>query len=280
MEFEHKIVKTEIGDVEYTDIGSGPVIVLSHGTPGGSDVGPLIFSEIISHDFRLITPSRPGYLKTSLDLGKTPEEQAKVFYHFIEALNIEKASFLAWSGGGPLALNFAINYPEKISSLVMLSTVTKKLVEKSMLFKLFVKNEFLPRTLLSAKKSLPFLNNLICKELGANPKIALSDEKKLKILDALIASTMPSNLRFHGYANDAEQFAKLEDMEFHKVLCPTMILFDEKDTQVHVHHGDHLSEKIPHSVYLKFTKGGHTPMLDEESIVVIEHMVKFFKEHV
>ena len=35
-----QMIKTKMGDVQYTDIGSGPVILHSHGSPGGCDSGP------------------------------------------------------------------------------------------------------------------------------------------------------------------------------------------------------------------------------------------------
>ena len=40
---DSQMIKTKMGDVQYSDIGSGPVILHSHGSPGGCYSGPLAF---------------------------------------------------------------------------------------------------------------------------------------------------------------------------------------------------------------------------------------------
>ena len=66
-----QVVNTSAGPIEYqTSGGSGPILLFLHGTPGGYDqLGAL-------SGFRFIAPSRPGYLRTPLSVGRSPEEQA------------------------------------------------------------------------------------------------------------------------------------------------------------------------------------------------------------
>ena len=89
-------VETSLGFVEYTLKGSnGPDLLFIHGTPGGYDQ-----TTEATDKFRVLTPSRPGYLRTSILLGKTPLQQAKVFKALLEALGIDKVIVMGTSGGG------------------------------------------------------------------------------------------------------------------------------------------------------------------------------------
>ena len=89
-------VETSLGFVEYTLRGSnGPDLLFIHGTPGGYDQ-----TTEATDKFRVLTPSRPEYLRTSILLGKTPLQQAKVFKALLEALGIDKVIVMGTSGGG------------------------------------------------------------------------------------------------------------------------------------------------------------------------------------
>ncbi len=56
---EYRIVKTERGLIEYTWLGNGPVILVSHGTSSDcfSHDG---YAPLLESGFSLLTPSRPG----------------------------------------------------------------------------------------------------------------------------------------------------------------------------------------------------------------------------
>ena len=69
-------IATASGPVEYADRGDGEPLLAVHGTLGGCDQG-LVASEFFRvNGFRIIAPSRPGYLGTPLTTGRTPAEQA------------------------------------------------------------------------------------------------------------------------------------------------------------------------------------------------------------
>jgi len=111
---------TSLGSVEYTLKGNdGPVLLFIHGTPGGYDQ-----TTKATDKFRVLTPSRPGYLRTSIRLGKTPLEQAKVFEALVDALGIDKVIVMGASGGGPSSLEFAAKFPEKTHGLIAFEAVS------------------------------------------------------------------------------------------------------------------------------------------------------------
>ena len=84
LERNSQIVHTTAGPVEYQFVGnSGQVVLLLHGTPGGYDQTTEI------EGFRVLTPSRPGYLRTPLDAGRSPAEQARVYIALLDSLDID-----------------------------------------------------------------------------------------------------------------------------------------------------------------------------------------------
>ena len=90
-----------------------------HGTPGGYDQSPE------EATYRMIAPSRPGYLKTPIEVGRTPQEQADAYAALLDALGIdEKVFVMGASGGGPSAYAFAAAYPERTLGLIQLEAMS------------------------------------------------------------------------------------------------------------------------------------------------------------
>ena len=120
-----EIVHTDLGDVQVVIKGHGPVVIALHGGFGGWDQGELVASNIESHGFKLIIPSRPGYLSTPIFTNPiileetTPEQQADLLAALLDALNIPKAIVLGFSAGAPVAYEFGLKYPERTNAVVL-----------------------------------------------------------------------------------------------------------------------------------------------------------------
>ena len=80
------VVETAAGPIQYILKGErGPVRLFFHGTPGGYDAGPKA-----GDDYRLLIPSRAGYLSTPLTIGKSWEEQADAYAALLDTLGIKE----------------------------------------------------------------------------------------------------------------------------------------------------------------------------------------------
>jgi hypothetical protein len=89
------LVATERGPIEYTIRGEdGPYIAVIHGGPGGYDQTSALFSELFGKGFRILSWSRPGYIRTPLNIGRTFEEQADALTSLLNALGIRQVVHL------------------------------------------------------------------------------------------------------------------------------------------------------------------------------------------
>src|SRR5271157_5600559 len=115
-ELERRLVErssvqtTALGPLEYSILGEGAPILVLHGVMGGYDQGLAIAESIALPGCRFLAVSRPGYLRTPLDIGQTYEQQADACAAFLESIGVASVAVIGVSGGGPAALQFARKY--------------------------------------------------------------------------------------------------------------------------------------------------------------------------
>jgi 2-hydroxy-6-oxonona-2,4-dienedioate hydrolase len=118
-----RVADTPCGVIEYADQGEGRVVLVSHGAGGGYDQG-LAVSEQLGAGFRIIAPSRFGYLNTPYPDDPSAAAQADAYACLLDSLGVEKVLVIAFSAGGPSALQFALRYPDRTDSLIMVSAIS------------------------------------------------------------------------------------------------------------------------------------------------------------
>ena len=119
-----RMVSTALGPVEYAEAGHGPVLLSVDGSFGGWDYALGQAAVFAVNGFRVIAPSRPGYLGTPLALGRSHEEQAEVLIALLDALGVDRAAVLALCAGAGSSFVMAARHPERVSCLVEVSPVT------------------------------------------------------------------------------------------------------------------------------------------------------------
>jgi pimeloyl-ACP methyl ester carboxylesterase len=116
-----KVMSSAYGEIEYTEGRAGPHFLVVHGSGGGYDQGELIVQSFLGDRFHWIAPSRLGYLRSTFHDGATFADQACAYAALLDQLGIDRVAVVAFSHGGPSALFFAILYPERVSSLCLVS---------------------------------------------------------------------------------------------------------------------------------------------------------------
>jgi pimeloyl-ACP methyl ester carboxylesterase len=266
------VVQTAKGPIEYAEIGHGPVVLMIHGDPGGYDqIYQVLKIENAEHgDFRYVIPSRPGYLRTPLSVGKTPKEQAEAFAALLDALKIDKVAVMGGSGGGPSAIEFAALYPARCSALVLEEAITMQLqpVEPGFFEAALTKT-------LGLDFSVWLIKDSFTAGLQAQDP---SDSKITSIATAIFNSTVPAARRAAGHENDIAQWAAIAELPLKSVHCPTLILQGSADANVPIAHGEFANAQIAGSQFVQLPGDTHWMVITKHKDLG-ERIHAFLLEH-
>lgn len=115
-----RTIETAFGPTEFAEAGSGEPVLFIHGSGGGFDQGLGMGRPLAGKGFRLIAPSRFGYLGTPMPAGGSPEMQADAFDALLAALGLDRVFIFGGSAGTLSAMQLAIRHPERCRALVLM----------------------------------------------------------------------------------------------------------------------------------------------------------------
>jgi pimeloyl-ACP methyl ester carboxylesterase len=227
-----------------------PTLLYCHGSPGGYDGGLLLKKFFFDCNCHLLSPSRPGYLGTPLGLNKSFQSQARLFKLLVDKLDLEKVILFAWSGGGPTALHFAAEFPEKVQALILVSAVTMPVKTKIEKFHPLFLNDPLLSLLLKFNQS------------------------------SLLKSLYPMSTRRVGFANDLKEFQNFETAGFSAIKTPTLVIHAVDDIITKFENAVFIAVNIPHATFHKFQEGGHNLLVGHsDKILKARELIKNFIHH-
>lgn len=110
--------------VNYLDSGQGETVILLHGSGPGvtAYANWRLLIPVLENNFRVLAPDVVGfgYTEHPHDFEYTLPNWIEFTIRFMDALDIEKASFVGNSFGGALSLALAAKYPERVDRFVMM----------------------------------------------------------------------------------------------------------------------------------------------------------------
>jgi pimeloyl-ACP methyl ester carboxylesterase len=260
-------IETARGPIEVAVCGSGPAVLLIHGIPGSwRQCVPL--AEDLAADFTVVLPSRPGYGRTPISVGRSYDDQADALAALLDALGIEKAAVLGISGGGPIAVALAARHHERVSSLVMACAMAPHLTKVPPVMRLIRVPwlaEFLgPRLRERDRKRVAdpdaveasLREGLTAQEyaiLEANPQVRIDLLRhSLGHLDA------PAGIV--GQRNDLAGILNAQRAgmpSYERVACPSLLMYGEKDAVIPLSHAEFYAERLPGAEIVCFENAGH-----------------------
>lgn len=118
--FEANWFDADPGTVHYVDEGEGHPVVFLHGNPSWSFLYRRPVSAL-SDDYRCIAPDFLGFGLSDkpADWGYTAREHTEVLTDLLDDLDLTDATLVVHDWGGPIGWRFAIDSPERVSSLVV-----------------------------------------------------------------------------------------------------------------------------------------------------------------
>ena len=268
--FRPRTIETERGKIEF-DLNEteGPCVLSVHGGIGGADQARVMVSWLDDKKYRLLCPSRPGYLNTPLESGKTIEDQADLLAALLDSLKIEKVAVVCGSAGGPPAYMFAIRHPKRVRALIAVDSIsgyydmpeTAGPIAQA-IFTSQIGQKIL-KMIGDAKPEI-FLQQIFQSEAYFTKKqikehidYVLKTPKAFSFMKAFMNTMNPYDPRKKGTENDLEEYRKLTHLPVEKITCPSLIIHGTHDADVKFYDGVYAYEHIPNAERYWIEEGSH-----------------------
>ncbi|MBE7418802.1 MAG: alpha/beta hydrolase [Ideonella sp.] len=253
-----EVIGSPLGDIEYADRGVGPAVLVVHGSGGGFDQGLLLAQAALGDGLRRIVPSRFGYLRSTVHAGATFDDQAQAYAHLLDRLGLQRVAVVAFSHGGPSAALFAALYPQRVSSLTLLSAGVASSDSPGQL-EANRRGDALARIFqhdLGYWAVATALRGRLLSLMGADAQvIAQLTLPQRQLIDELIEVMHPVAPRAAGVRFDNR--APLPNERIAAIRAPTLIVHARDDSLQRFHHAEFAARTIPGARLHAFEHGGH-----------------------
>jgi pimeloyl-ACP methyl ester carboxylesterase len=271
------------GPIEYTLLGSGPGVLVCHGT--SSNCFSTIESEpLVEAGFSVLTPSRPGYGRTPLEVGRSAAQAAEALVALLDSLQIRTCSVVAISGGGPTGVALATGFPQRVERLVLAAAITKP--------------EDRPNEP-SYKNQVAFygpMHNMMWGMLGLMSRLSARSIARQTLtifsthdpddgMSRLSTEDIEKISRFYrghssrkGALNDGAHSVGKELLK--AVSQPTLVIHSREDNSVPFAHAEWSLENIPHADLCEAGFTGHFFWIGPDYPRISQRIVEFLQENV
>jgi len=259
-----QIAATRCGPIEYAEAGQGPPVLLVHGAGGGFDQGMDLGAGLARAGFRVIAPSRFGYLRTPLPADASAEAQADAHACLLDALAVRQAAIMGVSAGGPSSLQFALRFPDRTRALVLLvpavfaprpnqAPPVRASHTTMVLFDTALRSDYL---FWAGAKLAPraFTRGI----LGTPPELvdSASPEERARV-QAVLDHILPVSPRREGLLNDARVVSSLPRYDLERITAPTLALSTADDGYGTFDGARYTAAHVPHARFVGYLSGGH-----------------------
>lgn len=273
-----EIINTDKGQIEYSIVGKGIPILFLHG--GHSNCQETLFHKGFDcNNFRLITPSRPGYGNIPPGNNTTAKKAADLIAKLLDYLRIQKVILYAISAGGLTAIELARNYPERVEKLILASAVTKKWLDKNGKIYKTAKKIFNPKTERIVWGMIRLFSKVFPNMIANNFYPQFSNHKPHKLEKSDINELLSTFKYFSsksGLMNDIEH--DVETGHLSEIKCKTLIIHSRNDSSVPFEHAEHANKMIKESKLIGLdNEWGHLFWIGKDSDESIKQTIEFIE---
>jgi len=256
-----EVFQSRFGDMEYAQAGDGRPVLMIHGTGGGFDQG-LDFARPLTARWRIIAPSRFGYLRSAFPDDPSSERQADAFADLLDRLAIDRAPIIGGSAGALSAMQFAIRHPNRCSGLVAMvpaayapgrppvdppNALAQAIIEHGL------RSDFLFWLGMTLNEDA-----MIGALLATDPKLVKAAEaSERRRVRSILRNILPVSERAQGLLNDAKLAYTPAPMPLERIRAPTLALSLEDDRFQTLAAARHIAETVPGAKLVSFPSGGH-----------------------
>jgi len=273
------LVNGRFGQMEYAIAGDGQPVLMIHGTGGGFDQGLAFAQPLAGAGWKVIAPSRFGYLRSSFPEDPSLENQADALAELLDELKIERLPVLGGSAGALTALQFAIRHPARCSAVAAIVPATYVPGRDP------VRPTRLGATIMAYGLQSDFLfwagmriaeDQMIATLLATDPEIVrgASPQEQARVRK-ILRDILPVSTRSQGLLNDARQAGSPQPMPIETIAAPTLAISVEDDRFGTAAAARHIAATVPGAQLIVYPSGGHVWVgHDQEMWVEIDSFLK------
>ena len=281
-ELRSRMLETSCGPIEYAEAGAGPPVLVIHGAGGGFDQGLELAEGLVRGGFRVIAPSRFGYLRTPLPQDGSAAAQADAHAALLDALHIEQCAVFGASAGGPSAMQVALRPPNRVTAMIlMVPAAYAPRPEDAVPKRMTVGGSFLMNLLLRAdllfSLGLRIAPRFMTRVILGTPPALLTDAEPAERAraQAMLEHILPVSPRRLGLMNDAAVVTTLPRFELERIAAPTLIISARDDLYQTFAGSRYSAEHIPGARFIGYETGGH--LLVGHQPETIAEIVRFLR---
>jgi 2-hydroxy-6-oxonona-2,4-dienedioate hydrolase len=258
-----RMALTSRGAIEYAEAGDGFPLLSIHGAGGGYDQGLANAVALVGDRFRVIAPSRFGYLGTPLPSETTFAAQADAHAALLDALGINTAIVLGTSAGARSAAALAIRHPDRVAALLLVvpgtyAPTSPLRIEPSrgsaIIFHVVnAGGDFIWWSLAACAP------RVLIRFLGVPPTVFTASDQveQARVMD-IVRSVEPLSMRLSGLNIDSQPDS--EAPQFERIRSPTLVISARDDLFNTRPAAEYAARKIPGAQLVVFDTGGHLLM--------------------
>ena len=241
----------------YIEAGVGDPVLLLHG--GDAGVGGIRWLPVIgplSRGFRVIVPDMPGYGASAKPWASYDREYFSWWLRlFLAEMELDPIRLVAHSLGGAVALQCALEAPEKIGQLVLVNAAGLGPSSQKVSLQLMVRmmwGNLLP----TAEGSRWFLSHQVLYDPRHISQELLDIEEYGR---SVIRASGGKRVFWLGRGKAIEPFA-IDQLS--RVMCPTVIIWGADDQNFPLSAAEEATRVIPHAQLRVIPKAKHTCFAD------------------
>ncbi|WP_192248527.1 alpha/beta fold hydrolase [Mesorhizobium silamurunense] len=254
------VAKLDIGQIEYADKGAGVPLLSIHGAGGGFDQGLALAADLLGGGFRVVAPSRFGYLRTPVPKDASPAAQGDAHAALLSRLNVPKAVVIGVSAGARSAVELTLRHPDKVAVLILvvpaLYSPTSPVsidVGRGNKFAFWAVNAGGDFAWWVAENIAP---SVLIRFLGVRPAlVAAAPQAERDRVMSFVRSVEPLSLRFPGINIDSAP--ELHELPLEEITAPTIIISARDDLFNTLPAAEFTAGKIPGAKLVVHDTGGH-----------------------
>jgi proline-specific peptidase len=270
--------KAKVNDVHmyYEVEGEGFPLMMINGLGGNMEGWNPRLVEGLSKHFELVLFDNRGAGRTDLSKRKyTMRLFADDTAGLMNALGISRAHILGISMGGMIAQELAINYPQKVSKLILCSTMSQPRFSKMGSRVLEAMSQSSIEELTKLILSFPFTRDYPRDLLKQNPVVVFGQTSEFVKENPDLAKLLLQQGTKHPTSQEGFKYQYDAVLGFNtqarlpQIKVPTLVLHGKKDRLIPPENGSILAKAIPNAKLVFFEKSAHVVAEEMEEVLKV-----------